>query len=59
LLLLAFGASPDDAGIADPLALPDFDASADIPDEPEAFALSVVVFFLLLFLLLLVFFDAC
>jgi len=58
LLLLVFGASPDDAGIADPLVLPAFEVSADMAEELEAFALSVVVFFLLLFLLLL-FFDAC
>jgi len=54
-LLLVFGASPDEAGIAVALVLPAFDASADMPEELEVFALSVVVFFLLLFLLLLVF----
>ena len=52
-LLPVLGASPDDAGVADLLLLPAFEASADIAEEPETFALSVVVFFLLLFLLLL------
>jgi hypothetical protein len=57
-LLPVLGASPDDAGVADLLLLPAFEASADIAEEPETFALSVVVFFLLLFLLLLVFLAA-